>query len=293
MTLTAIAVLLGLLVIVPKIPPRDRSAALQRMHRLPRTSLKRHILAWRFRFTDLPEDQPWCWIASVLFLLALITLPWFRAEFIPSASMPSERYGLFYLWGLKFGDEWIPIADTWMFAANQIWLDVAVFIVLFAWRSTRTGDLRGTCQPKTMKDDRQWHEYAWFKGLEILYWLWRVSELAALASFYGGMSTLVFNILVAWTAFVGGVLAYGKGGLFQTRKGEEQLDGDNCVCGLKCAETLKQRIDSDDQDVEQTTITATNNTAEEEDIHLLSFESTTAASRGRRVKSRKRSLKVT
>lgn len=136
-------------------------------------------------FVQFPEEQPVCWVASILFLLALVTLPWFQAEFIPSGDSKDARFGTFYLWGLKFGDEWVPIADTWMFAAGEVWLDVAAFIILFAYQT------RGR------------REAAWFKGLQALYWLWRASELVALASFYGGRRTLVCNMLSMWIVFCG------------------------------------------------------------------------------------------
>ncbi|RCH95862.1 hypothetical protein CU097_010137 [Rhizopus azygosporus] len=60
--------------------------------------------------------------------------PWFRAEFIPSAEHPRDRYGTFYMWGMSFGQEWVPIADTWMFAAEQIFFDVFVFFILLVWQ---------------------------------------------------------------------------------------------------------------------------------------------------------------
>ncbi|KAI8139188.1 Metallo-dependent phosphatase-like protein [Fennellomyces sp. T-0311] len=208
-TLFAIAVML-LVLVLPKFYDNEMTSAqlLSRIQRLEgdQFNLRREVYLWTLRFLELPRNQPSCWIASVLFILSLITLPWFRAEFIPSAP-PDERYGTFYLWGLKFSEEWIPIADTWMFAAGQIWLDVVVFVILFAWRST--DDNLG---------QRQLHEHAWFKGLEVVYWLWRVSELMALAAFYGGASALIYNVLVVWITFVGYNLAWGKGGMFNQKR---------------------------------------------------------------------------
>lgn len=197
MTLMGIAVMLAVLIIPLFLEPTQR------------TNDRRSWWKWQlYIWVELPKQQPWCWLATTLFLLALVTLPWFRAEFIPSAISPDEqRYGTFYMWGLKFGaDEWVPIADTWMFAAGQIWLDVAAFLVLFALDSSSS----------TMTDQRQpVYERAWFRGLVVVYWLWRVSELVALASFYGGIGTLVYyNILVLWMVFVGTYLAFA---LFRRR----------------------------------------------------------------------------
>ena len=214
-----------------------------------RSKLRRQVYIWTLRFLQLPCEQPSCWLASVLFTLSLITLPWFRAEFIPSAP-PNDRYGTFYLWGLKFANEWIPIADTWMFAAEQIWLNVVVFVILFAWRSVDNLNCNNAIhqqeeasiseaslhhhqlQPLQQRksQQRQLHEYPWFKGLEVLYWLWRVSELMALAAFYGGASALLYNILVVWISFVGYNLAWGKGGMFNQKRRSSPFPKLECPC---------------------------------------------------------------
>ncbi|ORY97970.1 Metallo-dependent phosphatase-like protein [Syncephalastrum racemosum] len=170
-TLFGIASMLFLLLIAPRVP-----------------ALVNTCFVGFFQF---PEEQPACWVASIVFLLSLVTLPWFQAEFIPSGDSKDSRFGTFYLWGLKFGDEWVPIADTWMFAAGEMWLDVAAFIILFAYQSSGR------------------REAAWFKGLQILYWLWRASELVALAAFYGGWRTLACNMLSMWIVFCGAMQVRG------------------------------------------------------------------------------------
>lgn len=182
--------------------------------------LQKQILIWSLRFLKLPQDQPSVWYITFFYVLALLTLPWFRADFIPSGETHGERYGTFYVWGMVFGQEWVPIADTWLFATDHIVLDVFVFFFLVVWRGTDAMEL--TCRGLTMPERklrRQLNELAWFKGVEIVYWLWRSSELVALASFYGGLwPTLGQNILVYWLLFVGYVLGWGKNGIFRKRK---------------------------------------------------------------------------
>ncbi|KAI9266706.1 hypothetical protein BDA99DRAFT_30697 [Phascolomyces articulosus] len=232
-----------------------------------RSKLRRQVYIWTLRFIEFPHDQPGCWLASVLFILALITLPWFRAEFIPSAP-PNERYGTFYLWGLKFANEWVPIADTWMFAAEQVWLNVVVFVILFAWRSVDNlnspfvvqSSLSSTSERRLQQHQKhqQWrtpshqlHEYPWFKGLEIVYWLWRVSELMALAAFYGGASALVYNILVVWISFVGYNLAWGKGGLFQQKQRQPSSSTPGCLCDDEEQVELHHRNEDQENDKQE------------------------------------------
>lgn len=211
---------------VPKFYDRSRYMQLvQRIHQHPESTSTWHV--WVARLLSMPHEQRWCWFATVLFLLALLTLPWFRAEFIPSGTVPHERYGTFYLWGLRFAHEWVPIADTWMFAAGQVWLDVVVFFFIFCWRASEDACLCVGSPKHTTK--RPVHEQAWFRGIVVVYWLWRVSELVALGSFYGGIKTLlVYNILVFWLIFVGFMLGWGKGGIFRAPR---QLPVMCSICG--------------------------------------------------------------
>ncbi|SAM03891.1 hypothetical protein [Absidia glauca] len=179
---------------------------LVRLHRIDQQGhqppIQRAILVGALRCLQLPSTQPSVWYATFCFLLALVTLPWFRAEFIPSGETPVDRFGTFYLYGMVFGQEWVPIADTWMYAAEQVCLDVGVFFVLFVAHSIPLQVTR--CSGSQAAAPRSFIESPWFKGVEVVYWLWRVSELVALASFYGGVwPTLVQNILVLWMLFVG------------------------------------------------------------------------------------------
>jgi hypothetical protein len=186
-------------------------------HKTRYARLKKQILIWSFRLLQLPQDQPVVWHATLFYILSLLCLPWFRADFIPSGETSQERYGTFYIWGIVFGKEWVPIADTWMFAAEQIVLDVLVFLFLVTWRGTDAGDLK--CRRFESDHRRQLNERAWFKGLEVMYWLWRISEIIALSSFYGGIwPTLVLNTLTFWMLFVGGTLGWGKNGVFTPKK---------------------------------------------------------------------------
>jgi hypothetical protein len=157
---------------------------------------------------QLPSVQPSVWFGTFGFLLALLTLPWFRAEFIPSGETPAERFGTFYMYGMVFGQEWVPLADTWMYAAEQVCLDVGVFFAVFLVHAIPSELLVCSHVKLTLPGDpllrRSVVQSPWFRGVEIVYWLWRISELMALASFYGGIwPALVQNILVLWLLFVG------------------------------------------------------------------------------------------
>lgn len=267
------------LLLVPKFyAPKNKSDVaakkcinrlLLRIHTIDQIALKsrftrfqKQILIWSLRFLQLPQDQPLVWYTTLTYILALLTCPWFRADFIPSGETQTERYGTFYMWGMVFGSEWVPIADTWMFAAEQIVLDVWVFFLLVVWRGTDASDLtcRGAAalaieqlQQKEKIDHkvnssnnykaklrRQLNEMAWFKGLEIVYWLWRLSELVALASFYGGIwPTLVQNMLVYWMLFVGYILGWGKNGVFFNKKPRHHSQFISVVEG--CGSCLQQQ----------------------------------------------------
>lgn len=244
--------------------------------------LQKQILIWSLRFLKLPQDQVIVWYITFFYILALLTMPWFRADFIPSGDSRAERYGTFYMWGMVFANEWVPIADTWMFATDQIVFDIFVFFFLVVWRGTDASDLacRGglnntSTSTRHVKLRRQLNEMAWFKGLEIVYWLWRSSELIALSSFYGGVwPTLVQNVLVYWMLFVGVVLGWGKNGVFTKKKAKNRLI--NLVEGCLSCQQQQQKQDmytdkstvldekKEQQYISSTSITATTLTQEEE-----------------------------
>ncbi|CEI91448.1 hypothetical protein RMCBS344292_05736 [Rhizopus microsporus] len=188
--------------------------------------LKRQILVWTYRFLQLPSDQPALWYASFAYILYLMVGPWFRAEFIPSAEHPRDRYGTFYMWGMSFGQEWVPIADTWMFAAEQIFFDVFVFFILLVWQGA--DDV--CCTIFSSSNNRALNQNAWFRGLEAIYWLWRSSELVALASFYGGIwPTLVQNVCIYWMMLIGGFLAFGRNGILRKKKLHNMMRFEGCI----------------------------------------------------------------
>lgn len=225
------------------IDPLDdlRNSALHNIHQIdqqmtwsPFQFVQRHILVWCFRFMKLPTEQPSVWYGSFLFLLSLLALPWFRAEFIPSDTENGQ--GTFYLWGLVFGDTWVPLADTWKFAFVQVVFDTGIFFLLLAWRSTDAVDLhcRGSLQWK--RNARQLNNHAWFKACEALYWLWRASELIALASFYGGVPTLILNVCTVWLLFVAAQLGWGKDGIFLRKQQHQRVTSPLESCGA-CQES--------------------------------------------------------
>ncbi|KAI8064190.1 Metallo-dependent phosphatase-like protein [Gongronella butleri] len=240
MTLLTIAVVLGVLIVPQWFQGRETSRRLLlRLHNLDQAApsvtgrWQRHILVWTLRCIHLPSSMASVWYGSFVFMLALVSLPWFRAEFIPSGESPAERFGTFYLYGMVFGNEWVPLADTWMFAAEQAIFNIAAFFYIFMvyslpmdWLQCR-GHALLTLKPSANDNDDNepmqkaplasnmrrgssslhwlWSPYA--RAGIFVYWLWRTSELVALASFYGGVwPTLSQNILVIWLLFVGSLL---------------------------------------------------------------------------------------
>jgi hypothetical protein len=190
---------------------------MKRIHSLsrePRTLAnftRYHVWLWTLRCIDLPRNSPVAWTGTLVYTLMLISLPWFKGEFIPVAQEPENRYGLFYLFGIRLSKEWVPLADTWMFALFEITFGLGAFVLVWIWRATDSADLHcsGTSSIRTL------NERAWFKALVVVMWLWRVSEVLALGSFYGGVwPTLIQNTIIWWLLFAGICIASGKDGIF-------------------------------------------------------------------------------
>lgn len=200
-------------------PILRRIHALSREHHTLANRTRYHVWLWTLRCIDLPRNMPITWTGTLIYTLMLISLPWFKGEFIPVAQNPEDRYGLFYLFGIRLSREWVPLADTWMFALFEILFGLAAFVLIWIWRATDSADLRcsGTNRIRTL------NERAWFKALIVIMWLWRVSEVLALGSFYGGIwPTLVQNSIIWWLLFAGVSIAGGKGGLFSRRPVKER-----------------------------------------------------------------------
>ncbi|KAF1802973.1 Metallo-dependent phosphatase-like protein [Mucor lusitanicus] len=185
--------------------------------------IQKHIFVWVHRILQFPEEQPYVWALCFICLLGLLTLPWFRAAFIPSGKDEGEKMGFFYLWGLLFEKhQWVPL-DTWLYAIFQLTFNVGIFILYFIWKSTSAYQLtcKGSGQqhpPSRLVCDR-----VWFQALVLVYWVWRVQGLWDLATFYGGVyPTLVFNLLVWWLIGVAVVLVMGKNGLYESIKNRHQ-----------------------------------------------------------------------
>ncbi|KAI8096210.1 uncharacterized protein BX664DRAFT_54763 [Halteromyces radiatus] len=190
----------------------------------PYQCIHQQSLAWLLRFFQFPLVMPYVFYTTLLFVLSFLCFPWFQADFIPS----SNGYGTFYLWGIVFDGEWLPLGDTWMFATFHLCFDVGVFLILFAWRVTDVEDLH--CSSTSEKHRQQWNQTLWFKVMEVLYWLWRMRSVMALGSFYGGLwPTLMMNLLVLWMLFVAGVLIWGKDGwIHKKNKTRIQMVLDGC-----------------------------------------------------------------
>ncbi|KAI7903330.1 Metallo-dependent phosphatase-like protein, partial [Cokeromyces recurvatus] len=207
-----------------------RNRLLLQIHKIDSSnycSIRKFILIWMHRFLNFPEDQPYVWTLCFMFLTSLLILPWFKAEFIPSGQTEAESMGYFYLWGLLFeGQQWVPL-DTWLFAIFQITFSVAVFILLFIWKSTNASLLQ--CKGNTMTTllcDR-----VWFQILVLLYWFWRFEGLTDLAKFYGGIwPTLILNQLVWWLFIVAFLIIFDKTDLISKRKDrDESITLDICT----------------------------------------------------------------
>lgn len=174
---------------------------------------QKFIYTWIHRFLQFPEEQAAVWNVCFITLISLLCLPWFRAEFIPSGKDDLERMGLFYLWGLLFeADQWIPMADTWLYAIFTLTFDVGVFILFFVWKSTSLHLL--VCKGVEKRSNQLLCDRSWFQLLVLLYWAWRLSKISDLATFYGGIwPTLVLNLLVWWLFFVAVVIIFGRSGI--------------------------------------------------------------------------------
>ncbi|SAL99202.1 hypothetical protein [Absidia glauca] len=201
----------------------------------PYRCIRRQCLAWLLRFLQFPVVMPRVFYTTLIFVLCFLCLPWFRAEFIPSGDSAADggRYGTFYLWGFVFGNnEWLPLGDSFMFAVFHLCFDVGVFLILFAWRATDIEDLHcptvadgGLLQGHhQQQQQQQWNRALWFKILEVVYWVWRMSSVMAIGSFYG-WPALMLNSLVLWMLFAAGVLVWGKDGLmnYRSTKGRSRI----------------------------------------------------------------------
>ncbi|KAI9276204.1 Metallo-dependent phosphatase-like protein [Umbelopsis sp. AD052] len=260
--------------------PRYTSAArdpiLKRIHTLskePHTLANRtryHVWLWTLRCIDLPRNMPVVWAGTLIYTLMLISLPWFKGEFIPVAQKSEDRYGLFYLSGLRISDEWVPLADTWMFALFEIIFGLAAFVVIWIWRATDSADLHcsGTSRIRTL------NERAWFKALVVIMWLWRASEVLALGSFYGGVwPTLVQNSIIWWLLFAGVAIATGKDGIFVRRSVKER----NSSIWGRCIICHKTTTDQEEDDTRRSLL---DNIDDDPGSHSSSSSSTTESLQG-------------
>lgn len=239
---------------------------------------KKQILIWSFRFLKLSQDQPYVWHITYAYILIMLTMPWFMANFIPSAETTAEKYGIFYMFGMVFANEWLPIADTWMHATEQIYFDMFLFFLLFTWRGTQATDY--TCRNLFKQQKRrQINEKPWFKSIEALYWLWRSSELIALASFYGGVwPTLVLNINVYWMSFIGCHMAWGKNGLFSKKQKKHAASVQGCLY-CQQVEVEKKVIQGEEDEVVLQYLSSNANTlTQEEEQQKIPFASNSSYS---------------
>lgn len=167
-------------------------------------SVQKYIFIWTQRFLQFPESQPKTWYVCFLFLLGLLVLPWFRAEFIPSGKDQTESMGYFYLWGLLFErNQWVSV-DTWIYVIFQLTFSVGFFILILVWKSTPAELMH--CKGIDKAHKAHLCDWLLFQVLVLVFWGWRFLDLCELGTFYGGYyPTVIFNLLTWWLLFVGAI----------------------------------------------------------------------------------------
>ncbi|KAI8375619.1 Metallo-dependent phosphatase-like protein [Choanephora cucurbitarum] len=253
-------------------------------------NVQRYIYTWTHRFLQFPEVQPNVWYLCFGLLLSLLTLPWFKTELIPSGREQAQNMGYFYLWALMLepGNQWIPLADTWMYAIFEVTFTVAVFILYFVWKSTDAYQLHCKGNPEGGSIEYQnVCDRIWFQVLVLIYWLWRFKGLTELAVWYGGAwPTLVFNVLVWWLLAVLVVLIMGKQGIMsyvnshrRRQAGAQPVSAPLAICSACCnavGDVLQHPSDTNLQELETSNSQPTPltvSTSEEESRRLIYDES--------------------
>lgn len=213
-------------------------------------SIQKIVYTWIHRFLQFPEEQPGVWYMCFACLIALFSLPWFKAELIPSGKDQYESMGYFYLWGLLFhDDQWVPLADTWMYAIFNLTFDVGLFILFFVWKSTSVHLLYCRGIEKTSSHMSLICDRLWFQSLVMVYWLWRLIGVSDLATFYGGIwPTLIFNLLVWWLFGVAGVIVFGKNGIMAVAISRNKQQSEPLGISLEiCPACHDSSADTDEQ----------------------------------------------
>ncbi|RCI03842.1 Transmembrane protein 62 [Rhizopus stolonifer] len=206
--------------------------------------IQKHIYIWTHRFLQFPEEQPYVWYLCFVCLICLFVLPWFKAELIPSG----KEQGSFYLWGLLLepGNQWIPLADTWLYAIFHVTFTVAVFILYFIWKSTDAYKLHCQGNPNQVSQPLVCNTL-WFQVGMLIYWLWRMKGLFDLATWYGGIwPTMVFNVLVWWLLAVLGVMVMGKHGIMAYWSSRRQLGSEPIGITLAICPTCRNAAGESD-----------------------------------------------
>ncbi|KAI8060301.1 hypothetical protein BC940DRAFT_160487 [Gongronella butleri] len=182
---------------------------------------RRQGLSWLARCFLWQQAMPAMYTATWLFILACWTLPWFYGDFVPSGGV----HGWFYMWGIVFDGEWLPIGDTWMYAAMHLSFDVAPFMLLMLWRSTNTADLvcprrmpmnMSTQSPSSSSPIAKFLTFCHRWSMSIIacaFWVFRWKSVLSIAGFYGSIA-LVYNLLVWWMLAMAWMLLMEKDGVF-------------------------------------------------------------------------------
>ncbi|KAL1915599.1 uncharacterized protein VTP21DRAFT_6723 [Calcarisporiella thermophila] len=192
-------------------------ALLQTSIRTSRGWISSFVLECWWRLLQLAQS-PDIFYPFWVYLLCLVALPWFHGQFIrplpeEASRIPGGGKGLFYIYGLWIGGEWLPLPDTWYYATLYL-------IFLFPWLLwflLVVGENEGI------------HTKIWARMSVAAFWVWRASGIWMLARCYGIWPVLPTSIQTWWHLALGimllrkGLLTRNKDGLYQSA--EEDVEG--------------------------------------------------------------------
>ncbi|KAJ2750462.1 hypothetical protein IWQ56_007031, partial [Coemansia nantahalensis] len=115
----------------------------------------------------------WLFWPAYAFAMAAATLPLFVGLLIPSVG--AAGVGAVYAVGIRLGSEWVPLADTWMYALGTA-VSLLVLLVYLALAVEPPGLFSGDGQPHAAR----WHRSFWT----------RATMAAFVAVFLGGATAI-------------------------------------------------------------------------------------------------------
>ncbi|KAJ3377095.1 Transmembrane protein 62, partial [Entophlyctis sp. JEL0112] len=98
--------------------------------------VKRLGILWAIRLFNF-ANTPELFVPFFVYVNYLLVGPWFVGNFVPSAENWRNRVGLFYIYGIWFGNDigWVPILDTWYIALWEHTSFVFPLLLLLAYIS--------------------------------------------------------------------------------------------------------------------------------------------------------------